>query len=454
MSIAHSDRLYPGFPRARFGAVRSRARWAPALLLAWCAAARVGGLRAEDGATPTVTAQEAALLGEVEELRAADPEEALARLFARIRPDSSAALYFAAGSLHAGQGRLDEAARAYRDALERHPRFRLAAVNLARVLLAREDPEPAAGTLTRFVRSALADADVYLLLGHARLQQAQPVSAETAFRQALLMQPGHHDARIGLARALLKQDRAADAAALLREWTRHDPARGEAWRLRAVASLQAGQADRALVEIETARRLGHADSGLLLRLGDLYLARDQADDAVAAYAGALSERPEDPEPALHAARGLVYLGDADRAEEMLARTEPLELSPTQRRARLETRARAAQLRGRPEPARTAWRDLLRESPAHGPALMALGDLDREAGAYDEADLWYERAMRVPGFEAAARIRRARMDVEHGRYERAVEHLETALVHDSRPAVERYLDQIRRLMELDGGRNAP
>lgn len=425
-----------------------------AFLLAWCVITPVPFVRAEEAVTPTVTTQEAALLGEVEDLRPTDPTAALDRLTARTRPDSSAALPFAAGNLHFEQGRRDEAVEAYRDALERFPRFRLAAVNLARVLLTREDPKPAAEILTRFVGAALADADVYLLLGHARLQQAQPASAETAFRQALLLRPAHHDARMGLAWALIEQERAIEAAALLRELTLEDPASKEHWRLRAGASLQAGQTERALVEIETARRLGHADDGLLLALGDLYLARGQSADAVAVFEDALAERPEDPEPALHAARGLLYLGEADRADAMLARIEHLDLTPGQRKARLEVRAHAAQIREEPEQARTAWKELLKESPTHGPAMMALGDLDRVAGARDDADLWYERAMRVPGYESQARIRRAQLAAEDGRYERAIEHLETALVHERRPDVERYLDQIRRLAELHTDRATP
>lgn len=55
------------------------------------------------------------------------------------------------------------------------------------------------------MRSGQADADMLTLLGHALLLQEKPVSAEGAYRQALILRADDMDAMRGLTKCLIDQ---------------------------------------------------------------------------------------------------------------------------------------------------------------------------------------------------------------------------------------------------------
>ena len=141
------------------------------------------------------------------------------------------------------------------------------------------------------------------------------------------------------------------------------------------------------------------------------------------------------------------LGVPIEAERLLqqARKSAFSLSPDQRRKLLRLEARQAYLSGDRKAALMAYERLLEEYPLDGDALIALGDIHREAGALEEAMMAYERAARISGKEAQAFVRQAQVEVERERYARAVERLEAAHAMDPRPNVARYLEQVRRLV---------
>ena len=121
------------------------------------------------------------------------------------------------------------------------------------------------------------------------------------------------------------------------------------------------------------------------------------------------------------------------------------LNPDQRRKLLRLEARQAYLSGDRKAALMAYERLLEEHPLDGDALIALGDLHREAGELEEAMMAYERAARTSGKEAQAFVRQAQVEVERERYAKAVERLEAAQTIDPRPNVACYLEQVRRLV---------
>ena len=141
------------------------------------------------------------------------------------------------------------------------------------------------------------------------------------------------------------------------------------------------------------------------------------------------------------------LGVPIEAERLLqqARKSAFFLSPDQRRKLLRLEARQAYLRGDRKTALKAHERLLEEHPLDGDALIALGDIHREACALEEAMMAYERAARISGKEAEALVRQAQVEVERERYAGAVERLEAAQAMDPRPNVARYLEQVRRLV---------
>lgn len=345
---------------------------------------------AHDPFEPTVTREESALLAEAMGVAATNSAQALQMLADGRRPEASPALDFAIGNLHFQDERLDEAAAAYRAAIEKLPKFRSAIMNLGRVYLLQERTQDAIDLYRNLVADGQADADILLLLGHALLMEDAPVSAETAYRQSLLLRPQHPDAMRGLAKALMRQERYAEGLALVGEILDRDPTHRELWALRANAFLSMGKHAEAMQAIENARRLGLADAELLATLGDLLLNQDQPEDALRAYEAAFAGGEPSPERLLRAVEGFLMTGDTDGAAKMIARAEtaqkesPGNFGEKQKTALLRLQAEWAQQAGQVEDAMALCEDVLKLDPLDGRTLLVLAQLQQEAGRLEDA----------------------------------------------------------------------
>lgn len=399
---------------------------------------------------PTVSREESDLIGRVVALSATNRPAAITLLEEGRSTKSSAALDFTLGNLHFQGGTHDAAVKAYREALIKLPTFRAARVNLARLYLLGEKPEEALPVLREVATDGQADADTYLLLGHALLLTDALVSAETAYRQCLLLRPGDADALLGLARALLPQDRPQETLALARELLRRDPMRREWWGLQANALMAMDRPEEAARALESARRLDLADAEMLATLGDLHLNARRIEDAADLYRQSLAGIGTPPvDRTLRALEAFVSLRQAEAAERLIeSLTErKAELNATQRRALQRMMADVALLGEDADTAMGLFNELLREDPLDGRTLLRLAGLHREAGRIEEAALALERAARLPDTQVDALIGNAQLEVQRQRYRRAQELLEAAQALDPSDEVQRYLDQVRRLAEL-------
>ncbi len=401
---------------------------------------------------PTVSRREARRLEQTQALAATNAVAALAFMEEERPRDAGPVWDFTLGNLYAQNERLPEARQAYERALAAAPDFRAAALHLGRVHLLSDRPTPAIRLFQTLARDGPPDADVWLWLGHALLMRESCLSAETAYRQALLLRPDEPEALRGLAQCLMRQERYRETQALLAEWLAAEPARKELWSLLANVRLALDNTDGALVALESARRLGLADADMLATLGDLYVNREQFEDALARYEDAFSRDELDADRLLRAARAYALAQRANDAERLLtllnerreART--VRLDARQRREARRVLADLALLRDDMEEAIRISETLLAESPLDADALITLGDAYRQTGKPEQAALAYERAARIPDHEAQALTRHAQIEIERERYGRAVELLEAAQRFDPQPHIARYLEQVRRLAE--------
>jgi len=275
------------------------------------------------------------------------------------------------------------------------------------------------------------------------------VGAESAYRQALLLRPRDTEIRMGLAKALLSQERFAEGLALVGEILHREPLNRELWSLRVNALLSNGDLEGAMRSIEQARRLDRASPELLATLGDLWLNADRPADALAAYREAFQvESPSLPRM-LRAVEGFLMLEDVDRAARMIEQAEAGLSSddpPERKIDLLRLRARHALLAGKTEQAMSICAEVLRMDPLDGRTLLTLAELQSDGGDIPEAVLNCERAARLDGFEADALLLQARIEVNRGQYARAIPLLESAQAFESRDYVGRYLEQVRRLAQ--------
>ncbi len=398
---------------------------------------------------PTVSAKEAGILADAAVVGATNATEAVALLRKRDLSKASAALDFAVGNFQFQTNLLAEAEVSYQDAITKLPTFRNARKNLGRVYLLGGQEAKAVTVCQALVEEGLADADVFLLLGHGLALQLHWVPAETAYRQALLLKTDSDDARSGLARCLVQQERYREARSLLRTMLESVPAREELWSLLANVNIALDESDDAIRALETARRLGCCSHSMLGLLGDLYLNAERAADAVASYEEAGMAGWRDHSRMLRAVEGLIMINEAAGAAAILDSLKGdarILADPVLELKQMRLEAELAALQGNTETAVTLFRVLIERDPLNGKALLRQGELLQEQGDLGGAELSYERAGRLEGVQVDALVKRAQLAVQRERFDAAVNLLEAAEAIESRPNVARYLTQVRRLAE--------
>ena len=358
--------------------------------------------------------------------------------------DRSAAIAFMAGNYYFQGEAYADAIVAYNEAIEKFPGFRAAKSNLGRIYLLQDEPENMIPLYQALVKSGQADAEVYMLLGHAMHMKKRPVSAETAFRHALLLEPQKVEALSGLAQALLEQERYQEALALTTEILAFTPDKADLWQLRANAKMMLSQYDEAIHTIEAAKRLQLADADLLSLQGDLLLHADQPEDALVAYLTAFEESEPPPERALRALEGFLMLEDADGMNQLLEAVDTADWPSDKQGTLYRYRAQQALLLGERDRAESLAKDAVQVNPMDGRALLLLASIAKEAEQWDRAVMYCERAARIPDYTVDAWVLQAEIAVNRDRLDEAIELLESAQARRDQPHVARYLEQLRRM----------
>jgi len=397
---------------------------------------------------PTVSRQESDLLAQAQGLAGTNVVAAIELIEQSLKHESSAALDFALGNFHYQRDNLESAAKAYRRAIEKLPAFKSAIANLGRVYLLQDKPKEAIDLYRKLIESGIASSEHFLLLGQAHLLNRSPLAAEGAFRQVLLLDPGNESARRGLAKCLLEQERYRESKSLVKELLKDKPEDPELWSLRSNLALALDQPAEALAVIEGARRLGMASPQMLATLGDIYLNRAQAREALEAYRDSFAEQPPSFDRRVRAIKGMIAIGELGSAQEMIAEAREGEedLRDNESLRLLDLEAALARARGDDETARDLYESILKLNPLQGEALLGLAEIDWRGRRLESALISCERAARIDGFAAPALVLQAQIEVERENYDEAVELLERAQAFREQEHVARYLEQLRRLAE--------
>jgi tetratricopeptide (TPR) repeat protein len=393
---------------------------------------------------PTISAKEAALLERAAAVAATNRLEAVKMLHQKQNDKASSAIDFAVGNFLFQADKLQDAEAAYLKAVEKLPTFRNALKNLGRVYLQMEREDDAIRVYQTLVEKGLADADSLLLLGHALMMREHFVAAENAFRQTLLLKPKSYDAQQGLIKCLLEQERYPEARSLLKTMLDTKPQSPELWNLLANVNMALDANQKAITALETADRLNCSSAAMQMLLGDLYLDAGQASDAVARYDAAVKRGWTDKSRLLRAAEGLVMIGDAQRARQMLTTIENSRTQDGSSSGMLTLKADLAALEGNSDEAIKIYRQIITTDPLNGRAILKLGELLQAKGDTGAAQLNYERASRLKGTEAEALVKQAQLAVQNNHFDRAVTLLESAQTIEPHDNVARYLKQLRRM----------
>ncbi len=397
---------------------------------------------------PTISRQEQALFEEIAVmLKQNNVSGAAARLQAAVAPDSSAALDYTLGNLHYQSGQMGAAVRAYQSALQKHPGFVRAKKNLGLALMQEGSFVEARPLLVEVIEQDGADATVYGLLAYSYFSDGRYASALEAYENALLLNPDSEESRIGRAQALYAVERYEEAAAAFEEILLDHPARQDVWLMQANAYLALDQPARAAANIEVVRRLGKAGPEALMLLGDIYVSDGLPVLAEKVYAEAMRlPRAPSASEALRAATLLADRGawtEADALLKLIEERYQAGLDSTQASELLSLKAQIALAQGESETAARTLRALLERDPMNGKALLLLAGYEWRNEQFEEAELLYERAAKVPELEAEACVQQARMLVARQKYAEAAKLLRKAQTLRPRENVARYLESVER-----------
>ncbi|HKQ61968.1 MAG TPA: tetratricopeptide repeat protein [Candidatus Polarisedimenticolaceae bacterium] len=398
---------------------------------------------------PKISAAESEQLAGILPLMGSDPAAAATQLEALITPQTSAALDFTLGNLRFQLGDLEAAERHYTAALAKFPSFRRAHKNLGLIRARSGRLAEAIPALTRTIELGGGDALTYGLLGWAYNAGERWLSAESAFRTAMLLQPDVLDWTVGLAQSLLRQQRFGEAAALCETLVTQHADRADFWLMQAGAYVGLGQPLKAAENYEIVQRLGKATPSVLYTLGDIYVNASLWEPAARAYAAALAQdggaSVERPARCIEILAQRGAFAQARSVLDRLRETHGATLDEPSRTRLLKLEARIAVAEGAGgDAARVALEQVVDADPLDGEALMLLGQHCAKQGDTEQALIYYERASSLDGFEADAKVRQAQLLVGRERYRDAVPLLKRAQELKPRDEVARYLDQVERL----------
>jgi tetratricopeptide (TPR) repeat protein len=398
---------------------------------------------------PRVTIIEREDMEKILSLISSDKMDEAARQLENKRGSASSAVFdFTLANIYFQQERYDDAAPVYQTAVEKYPKFRRAWRNLGLIYVRKGEFDKAVPALTKVIELGGSDALTYGLLGFASSSVDDNLAAESAYRQAVLMDPATLDWKLGLARAFFKQERYAEAVALCKSMIDAHPERADFWLLQANAYVGLGQPMKAAENYELVDTLGQSTVDSLNMLGDIYVNEGLYEMAVSSYVRAMEKNPDrNAERAIRAAKVLVTRGALEETKGLIERIEQMhgaQLVAADQKDLLKLRARIAVAEGASGDEIKVLEEIVKLDPLDGEALIMLGQNASKANDPEKAAFYYERAESLDKFEADAKLRHAQLLVGQGKYSEALPLLRRSQEIKPRDELQKYLDQIERL----------
>jgi len=376
-----------------------------------------------------------------------DTKKIISTLEGLTGPKASAVFDFTLGNVYFQREDLTNAVKHFEAALNKFPDYRRAQKNLAFALVRDGKYAEAIKPLTRTIALSGAEGKVFGLLGFCYLNQSRHVSAEAAYRQALVFEPENLDFKLGLVKSAIGSGNYDYAVSLLDELIKQYPERDNLWTLQANLYIQKEQPAKAAVSLEMLRRLGKAAAPSLYLLGDLYMAQEARDLALGAYLEALDkDNGQNLAKALRPAQLLVSRGAWNEARQLFAKIHAAStpLAGTDELKLLKLESKVAMSTGAGDKAITTLEQIIRKDPLDAEALMLAGDYYAKNEQKEKAEFRYQTAAGISGYEAEAFVKHAQLLVQGQKYTQAAELLKKAQKVKPRDNVQRYLDKVEQL----------
>ncbi len=380
-----------------------------------------------------------------------DMEKAIKLLQKNCKESSSATFEFTLANIYFQQDRLDEALALYDQAIDQFPNFRRAYKNAGLIHVRNGAFAKALPYLTKTIELGGHTSMTYGLLAFAYASVENHLCAESAYRQAILLDPETLDWQLGLARSLFKQQKYGDAVSLCDTLIEKQPDNADFWLLQANAYLGLKQPMRAAENYEYVNTLGKSTADSMTMLGDIYVNESRWDMAADTYLRAYElDTGADPDKPLRAAKILASRGALEDARRVLSRVaeHKAALGENSLKELLKLQARVAVAEGGGDEAVEILEQVVEVDPLDGEALILLAQ-HYGRNVPEKAIFYYERAENIEKYEAEAKLYHGQLLVGQARYQDAIPLLRRAYELRPRDDIADYLKQVERIAKTRG-----
>ena len=381
----------------------------------------------------------------------AKTDEARILIEKAINDKSSALLHFFVGNIYAQQGDSENALLWYDQALKAFPNFLKVQRNVGIMRATSGHFEKALPSLIKAVELGATDNTTYGLIGLCYVSTGKYISAESAYRQATVMDPSVKDWQLGLARALILQGKHTEAIAVLEELLTTDPNNDIIWAQQANSYVVLEDIETAVANLEVVERLGKASPEILELMGQIYMDHGLQELSVNAFKKAIAmDEDRDAKTYIDIADLMVGYGALEGAQSYISDIRNRfknELTNEQEIRLLRMESQIALSTGDDNSFVPILERLIENDPLDGKALLMLAEYhsgqDTIEG-YSRADIYYERAAKITEYEVTALIAHAGSFVVRELYGKAIPLLERAQTMQPQEHIGRYLDQVRKI----------
>ncbi|MDF7800811.1 tetratricopeptide repeat protein [Pontiellaceae bacterium B1224] len=397
---------------------------------------------------PKLTAVEYEQMQKILDAMSEDDDTAKAEqlLLKNCKESSSATFEFTLANIYFQQDKLNEALYRYDQAIEQFPNFRRAYKNAGLIHVRNGDFKKAIPYLTKTIELGGHSGIAYGLLGFAYGSTENQLCAESAYRQAILLDPDTVDWQLGLARSFFKQQKFGDAVSLCNILIEKNPDNGDFWLLQANAYLGLKQPMRAAENYEYVNAMGQSTPESMTMLGDVYVNEERWDMAADAYLRAFElDNGAQPDKALRAAKILAGRGSLQQSTRILNRVAERKssLDKADLKELLKLQARVAVAEGGGDDVVVILEEVVEVDPLDGEALILLAQ-HYGRNTPEKAVFYYERAAGIEKYEAEAKLYHGQLLVGQAKYIDALPLLRRAYELKPRSDIEDYLKQVERI----------
>lgn len=396
---------------------------------------------------PTINQSEAKTINKAVKALETSRQQAIEILLSSLSENSSAAINFALANIYFEDSQYAKARHQYEQALKKQPSFDRARANLVHTLLALNELEQATNHVRDMLTTPTPAPSVYTLAGYAYLAANQTVSAESAYRQALLLDSADINAKTGLARCLMLQERYNEAEHIIKQALEQVPDNKNLWSVYANCAIARQKPQRAIAILETSKRLNAVNPQALLTLGDLYLNANQPQKAVENYQLAFKQSKPTTSRLLKCAQGFLMSGNTLQAEMFLDK-----ISPTNADEQISAKLLRAQLyehQNKLPLAAKEFKDVLKTDPLNKTALKQIARIYTQTKQYAKAELFYDRALAIAPLSCEILIGKAQLEMEQNHPQAATKLLKKAQSINPQQSAQQYLNEIEKQSVFSG-----